>query len=42
MDIPMNPTPAAQPLLQVEGLCISVRGPRGYHPVVRDLSFSVD
>jgi peptide/nickel transport system ATP-binding protein len=30
------------PLLQVEGLRISVRGAAGWHPVVRDLSFSVN
>jgi peptide/nickel transport system ATP-binding protein len=30
------------PLLQVENLRISVRGEAGFHPVVRDLSFSVD
>lgn len=30
------------PLLQVEGLRISVRTAGGWHPVVRDLSFSVD
>jgi peptide/nickel transport system ATP-binding protein len=29
------------PLLQVSGLHISVRGAAGWHPVVRDLSFSV-
>jgi peptide/nickel transport system ATP-binding protein len=33
---------AVQPLLQVDQLRISVRGPNGFHPVVRDLSFSVD
>ncbi|RYF44043.1 MAG: ABC transporter ATP-binding protein [Comamonadaceae bacterium] len=31
-----------QPLLQVENLRISVRGPAGFHGVVRDLSFRVD
>ncbi|MGA0572903.1 ABC transporter ATP-binding protein [Variovorax sp. VNK109] len=29
------------PLLEVDRLCISVRGDAGFHPVVRDLSFSV-
>ena len=33
---------APQPLLQVDQLRISVRGAQGFHPVVRELSFSVD
>ena len=32
---------ASQPLLQVEGLGIAVRGDERFHPVVRELSFSV-
>ncbi|WP_143684613.1 ABC transporter ATP-binding protein [Variovorax sp. KK3] len=32
---------SAPPLLQVDGLRIAVRGPGGFHPIVRELAFDV-